>query len=122
MHNGSVAQLERDVQRLKREAALHAPPRVENRLITVIDVYRIARNTYGAVNDPNAQYSWSGNGPYRPSVTGGTPIALTGPQVAQLDLAFKEYKYWTPVSVTIDWYPDSFKQIAQQASVPASAI
>jgi hypothetical protein len=76
----TLEHLERDVRRLKREAALHAPPRVENRLLTVLDVYGISRNTYGAVNDANGQYSWSGNGPYRPSVTGGSPLGLSAPQ------------------------------------------
>jgi hypothetical protein len=35
----------------------------------------------------------------------GTPTYSAVPQQDQIDLAFKEFKYWTPMEVEIHWYP-----------------
>jgi len=81
-----------------------APPKVENELVTVVEMFQISRNSV-TVLDTVTNLSFSGNGYYRYNNVATSPIYVNAPQVDQLDLGFKEYKYWTPIRVKIQVYP-----------------
>lgn len=42
---------------------------------------------------------------YKMVTNPGVPVYQGVPQQDQLDLAFKEFKYWTPMETEIHWYP-----------------
>lgn len=99
--------MEHEMQRVKKELALLAPPKVENRLVTTVDVFRMTRNTT-LINDPTSTYAISGNGIYKFNNVSSTPSYLTIPQEGQIDLAFKMFKYWTPKRIKITVLPYKF--------------
>jgi hypothetical protein len=68
----------RELNRVKHELALLAPPKVENRLITVLDHIGMTRNQT-VVIDPRATYAFSGNGVYKFDNVSTTPNYLTVP-------------------------------------------
>jgi len=70
--------MEKEIQRMKRELALVAPPKVENRLVTVVDVIKLTRNTT-VITDPTTTYSFSGNGIYKFNNISTSPSYLTVP-------------------------------------------
>jgi hypothetical protein len=72
------AHMESELKRVKRELALLAPPKVENRLVTVQDFIRLTRNST-VVTDPTTTYAFSGNGIYKFNNTSSTPAYLTVP-------------------------------------------
>jgi len=88
-----------------------APPKVENKLVTTVCVIPISRNAGGTVPivETTASYAFSGNGYYKFGYGATTPTYQGTAQQPQLDLAFEEYKYWTPVRVKITWYPFSYQ-------------
>jgi hypothetical protein len=70
--------MEKELNRVKHELALLAPPKVENRIVTVCDVVTLTRNTT-VINDPTATYSFSGNGTYKFNNVSSTPLYLSVP-------------------------------------------
>lgn len=61
------------MRRLKSELALLAPPKVENRMVVVEDIYTITRNNTTVLAGNESQYSFSGNGVYKMTTTPGVP-------------------------------------------------
>jgi len=61
------------VRRLKSELALVAPPKVENRMVVVEDMFTITRNSTLLGSNIEAQYQFSGNGVYKMTNNPGTP-------------------------------------------------
>jgi hypothetical protein len=74
-------------------------------MVVVEDIYTITRNSAATFAGNESQYSFSGNGVYKTTTTPGVPTYDSVPQQDQLDLAFREFKYWTPMEVEIHWYP-----------------